>query len=71
MKIKHNERCPYVAPQLTVVSIHVEQGFAGSNLLNTLLLTGWGNGGDPWSGDSPASNYSMGGWTDNGADAWQ
>lgn len=41
MTTLQNNKRPYEAPQLTVVSFKVEQGFAGSGVLSSLMF--WEN----------------------------
>ena len=64
----------YLAPELTVVSFKVEQGFNASsqNVLGVFMLhNGWGRAAeDPWGGDLPAGSHSVGGWNDDGNSAW-
>lgn len=71
MKDSTNEKRPYEAPLLTVVSFKVERGFAGSGPLG-LSLAWSSNDEDPWSnGGSSGGSRFGGGWTDNGGSAWE
>lgn len=72
MNDQTTNRKTYEAPHLTVVSIKVERGYAGSALTG---LFGLGNafnafGEDPWSGGSTGGSSISSGWTDEGGSAW-
>lgn len=63
----------YEAPQLTVATFKVEQGYASSTFGNSLRIgSAWLiSASDPWSGGVSGGNNIGTGWTDNGGSAWE
>lgn len=78
MKELSNKNKSYEAPQLTVVTFKVEQGFAESTFSSLVgafrLNNSWSDvGGNAWdgSGTSEGGNRFGSGWVDNGGSAWE
>lgn len=64
----------YDAPQLTVATFKVEQGYAASGRGILTLGDAWDNYcSDAWDGSTSGSNGGRfgSGWTDNGSSAWE
>ncbi len=63
----------YEAPQLTVATFKVEQGYAVSSFGNAFRIDkAWViSASNPWSGIVSGGNDIGTGWTDNGGSAWE
>ena len=70
------KRKDYERPTMRVVEIRqhgmlMQSGGAEATGKTTLGNSYTDGGGDAWSGGSGSGGSSMGGWTNNGGDAWE